>query len=150
MKSFVMPVIWAALSSFGFAMMFGLRSKKLIYVAIGGALTWLSYLVSMKAGIDEIIAYAIAACLGTFFSEIMARIIKTPVTAFVIPVNIPLVPGASLYYSLLALLQKDYETYTLRGRYAAAVTVALAFGIFTGTMVFKFIRTAFDKRGRVH
>ncbi|MBQ3667743.1 MAG: threonine/serine exporter family protein [Clostridia bacterium] len=146
MKSFVLPVLWAALSSLGFSMMFGLRSKKLLYVAIGGAITWLSYLVSMKIGVNEVMAYAVAAGLGTVFSEIMARAIKTPVTAFVIPVNIPLVPGASLYYSLLAMWQKDFDTFLDKGKYTAAVACAMALGILVSTMLFRLIKTGLDKR----
>ena len=149
LKDFVLPVLWAALSSLGFGMIFGLRSKKLIYVALGSALTWLTYLVSVKLGIYESLAYAIATGIGTIYSEIMARIIKTPVTAFVIPVNIPLVPGASLFHSLLALLQKDSVQFVEKGKYTLLVACSMALGIFVATMLFKLFRITAEK-GRLH
>ena len=149
MKSFVLPILWAALSSMGFGMIFGLKSRKLVFVAVGSALTWAMYLLSMKWGIYEVLAYAIAAGVGTVYSEIMARIIKTPVTAFVIPANIPLVPGASLFYSLLALMQRDTSRFVDKGKYALSVSCAMALGIFAATMLFRFIKTAQD-RSRAH
>ena len=149
MKTYFLPVLWAAFSALGFGMMFGIRSRKLLYVAIGGALTWLTYLLSMQAGLYEIFAYVIAAGVGTIYSEIMARIIKTPVTVFVIPVNVALVPGASLFYSLLALLQKDSARFLDKGKYALSVACAMAIGIFVSTMVFKLIRSAAERR-QVH
>lgn len=146
LKIYILPVLWAAISSFGFAMMCGLRSKKLIYVAIGSALSWLTYLVSMNMGLMEVLSYAVAAGVGTVYSEIMARLIKTPVTAFVIPVNVPLVPGAAMFYSLLALMQKDVTRFVDRGKYALSVACAMALGIFVATMVFRLIKSTAMKK----
>ena len=146
MKSYVLPVLWAAISSLGFGMMYGLRSKKLIYVALGSALSWFVYLLTMNLGLMEVLAYAVAAGVGTVYSEIMARGIKTPVTAFVIPVNVALVPGASMFYSLLALMQKDTARFIDRGKYALSVACAMALGIFVATMVFKLIKSVADRR----
>ena len=145
MKAFALPALWAAISSVGFAMMCGLRSKKLLYVAIGSAFSWLVYLFFLRTGLIELLCYAIAAGVGTVYSEIMARIIKTPVTAFVIPVNVPLVPGASMFYSLLALMQKDIPRFIDRGKYALSVACAMALGILIATMVFKLIKTVSEK-----
>ena len=146
MKSYVLPVLWAAISSLGFGMMYGLRSKKLIFVALGSALSWFVYLLTMNLGLMEVLAYAVAAGVGTVYSEIMARVIKTPVTAFVIPVNVALVPGASMFYSLLALMQKDTARFIDRGKYALSVACAMALGIFVATMVFKLIKSVADRR----
>ncbi|MBQ3763229.1 MAG: threonine/serine exporter family protein [Clostridia bacterium] len=144
-KSFVLPVLWAALSSLGFGMIFGLRTKKLLYVALGSALTWLAYLICMELNTYEVSAYAIAAGIGTVYSEIMARVIKTPVTAFVIPVNIPLVPGASLFHSLLGLMQRDNARFLERGKYCLAAACAMALGIFIATMLFKLVKSVADR-----
>ena len=127
-------------------MMYGLRSKKLVYVAIGSALSWLLYLLLMNAGLVEVLCYAVAAGVGTVYSETMARIIKTPVTAFVIPVNVALVPGAALFYSLLALMQRDVARFLDRGKYALSVSCAMALGIFVATMIFKLIRSVSERR----
>ena len=145
-KLYVLPVLWAAISALGYAMMCGLRSKKLIYVSIGGAASWLVYLLSMRTGLIEVLCYAVAAGVGTVYSEIMVRVMKTPVTAFVIPVNVALVPGAAMFYSLLALMQKDIERFVDRGKYALSVACAMALGIFVATMIFRLIKSAAEKR----
>ncbi len=146
MQTYVLPALWAAFSSLGYGMMCGLRSKKLIYVGIGSALSWLLYLILMSTDLVEVLCYVVAAGVGTVYSEIMARVVKTPVTAFVIPVNVALVPGSAMFYSLLALMQKDIPRFIDRGKYALSVAGAMALGIFIATMVFKLLRSAFERR----
>ena len=140
----ILPVLWAALGSLGFGLLFGMRSKKLFYTALGGAITWLAYLLAVQLGLREDLSYAVSACIGTLYSEIMARVHKAPVTAFIIPVNIPLIPGGYLFYSFLGLLERNTRQFVDKGKYALGVAGTIALGIFVGTMLFRFIKEAFD------
>ena len=139
LENWILPVLYASIGSVGFGLIFGMRSKKLIYTALGGALTWLIYLVCVKLKQPEPLAYAIAAGIGTLFSEVMARLIKIPATALVIPVNIPLVPGGAMYYAFVGLLGGDTSRFLERGGYALSTACAMALGIFTATMLSKLI-----------
>ena len=141
-KDWILPVLWASTSSLGFGLIYGMRTKKLLFTALGGALTWLAYLICERCGVYLAAACAGAAALGTLYSEVMARILKTPVTVFVIPVNIPMIPGGSLYYSLLGLMQRDVDTFVERGLYAVTVCGSMALGIFAATILFRVIRDA--------
>ena len=137
MKSWVLPIVSAALGSLGFAMFFGIKSKKLIWCTVGGALTWAVYLIGMEMGMMEILAYALGAAAGTLFSEILARIVKTPVTMFAITSVIPMVPGGTLYYTMLGLLQGNQEVFVEKGLYMLAISGAMALGMFVATMLFR-------------
>ena len=54
------------------------------------------------------IAYiSFIAILITIYSEIWARILKTPATTVLMPTVIPLIPGGSLYYAMDAALRRD-------------------------------------------
>lgn len=139
LNHWILPVLWAALGALGFGLIFVLRSRKLLFVALGGGLTWLIYLLAMYFGVREYLAYAVAAGIGTLFSEILARLMKTPVTAFIIPVNVPLVPGGSLFYAFLGLMEGDTVRFIDKGSYALYVSGAMALGFFVATMLFRLV-----------
>lgn len=143
MKEWVIPIVSAALGSLSFAMFFGVRSRKLWFSLLGGALNWGLYLLAMKKmGLPETLAYALGAAAGTLYAEILARIVKTPVTVFVITSVIPMVPGGPLYYTMLGLLQGDKATFVNRGLYTLSAAGAMALGIFAATMLFRLLFTA--------
>ncbi|MCR4620484.1 MAG: threonine/serine exporter family protein [Clostridiales bacterium] len=146
LKDWILPLLWAASGSIGFAFIYHMRGKKLWFNALGGAMTWLVYLFAMEMKLNESLCYAIAAGVGTLYSEIMARALKTPVTTFVIAVNIPMIPGGSLFYSLLGLLENDMDVFVQKGKYALGVSVALAMGIFVATMIFRLVRNMYSRR----
>lgn len=143
MKEWLVPIVSAALGSLSFAMFFGVRSRKLWFSLLGGALNWGLYLLAMKKmGLPATMAYALGAAAGTLYAEILARIIKTPVTVFVITSVIPMVPGGPLYYTMLGLLQGDKATFVDRGLYTLSAAGAMALGIFAATMLFRLLFTA--------
>ncbi len=137
LNEWIIPILMASIGSVAFGMFFGIYTKKLVFSALGGALTWGVYLIAMEFGVAEPICYALAAAAGTLFAEILARLIKTPVTVFIITSIIPLVPGGSLYYTMLGLLQGNQEVFLLKGSYTLSAAGAMALGIFSATMLFK-------------
>ena len=142
MKEWLLPIVSAALGSLSFAMFFGVRSRKLWFSLLGGALNWGLYLLAMKKmGLPATMAYALGAAAGTLYAEILARIVKTPVTVFVITSVSPMVPGGSLYYTMLGLLQGDKATFVDRGLYTLSAAGAMARGIFAATMLFRLLFT---------
>ena len=142
MKEWLLPIVSAALGSLSVAMFFGVRSRKLWFSLLGGALNWGLYLLAMKKmGLPATMAYALGAAAGTLYAEILARIVKTPVTVFVITSVIPMVPGGSLYYTMLGLLQGDKATFVDRGLYTLSAAGAMALGIFAATMLFRLLFT---------
>ena len=142
MKEWLLPIVSAALGSLSFAMFFGVRSRKLWFSLLGGALNWGLYLLAMKKiGLPATMAYALGAAAGTLYAEILARIVKTPVTVFVITSVIPMVPGGSLYYTMLGRLQGDKATFVDRGLYTLSAAGAMALGIFAATMLFRLLFT---------
>lgn len=142
MKEWLLPIVSAALGSLSFAMFFGVRSRKLWFSLLGGALNWGLYLLAMKKmGLPATMAYALGAAAGTLYAEILARIVKTPVTVFVITSVIPMVPGGALYYTMLGLLQGDKATFVDGGLYTLSAAGAMALGIFAATMLFRLLFT---------
>lgn len=126
-------MIWQSLvtiiTSLGFGIIFNIRGKKLVLAAICGGLGWFTYLLSLHLGLSELISLFISSITMSIYSEIFARILKTPVTTLIVPALIPLVPGAGMYYTIIdAILGNLYESLTT-GLQTLAYAGALAIGI---------------------
>lgn len=101
----IMNSIYAFLSSIGFSYIFNIRGKNIIYASIGGALGWFINLLCLNNNASKILSLFIASLAISIYSEIMARILKTPVTIIMICSIIPLVPGAGMYYTMYEITQ---------------------------------------------
>lgn len=94
----------AILGSVGFAILFHTRGKKLLYIALGGALAWIVYLLSYTRYYDALISTLLSTIVVAALAELIARLIKTPVIILLVPMLVPLIPGGHFYYTMHNLL----------------------------------------------
>ena len=91
MKTEIIQVLASFVGSFGFAVLYNLRGRKLCMAGISGMVSWIAYLVAWNEMPSVFAANLAAAAVATVYAETMARILKTPVTVFLITGIIPLV-----------------------------------------------------------
>lgn len=68
--------IFSFLASLGFAGIFNIKGKKLIYASLGGSIAWLSYLICKNSNCSTVFSFFIGSIAGSIYSEVMARIEK--------------------------------------------------------------------------
>ncbi len=128
-------MIWqfaaAALSAMGFSVMFQIRGKKLIFSSLGGGLCWVCYLAVVGTGLNTLVGYLAGSVFASLYAEAMARLLKAPATVFYVPSVIPLVPGGSLYYTMVAAMEQNWAEFSARGVDTLAFAAAIAGGILT-------------------
>lgn len=138
-------MIWQSLvtiiASFGFGVVFNIRGKKLIFAALGGGLSWFIYLLFLKLGLSELISLFISSITISIYSEIFARVLKTPVTTLIISSLIPLVPGSGMYYTMNAIILGDLYQALDTGLETLAYAGTLAIGIILVSTITKQIAT---------
>lgn len=100
----ILNSIYALLSSLGFGFIFNIRGKNLFFASFGGALGWFFYSLFLNNSFSKLFALFIASISISIYSEIMARVLKSPVTTFLICAIIPLVPGAGMYYTMYEII----------------------------------------------
>lgn len=122
-------ILTGAAGTFGFALFTHIRMKLLPAATVGGLLAWAVYLAVYYFSPNLFLSNLVAAIAVYIWSEIMARIMKAPVTIFLVPGIIPLLPGSYLYYTTLALLNKETEQFQSYGISTIAVTMGIACGI---------------------
>ena len=115
--------------TFGFGILFNIKGKKLLFAALGGGLSWYCYSLPLSLGLSEVSSLFISALVFSTYSEVLARIFKTPVTSFVICALFPLVPGSGMYYTMLATIYGDLQNAVHLGINTLANAGTLALGV---------------------
>ncbi|MBE6047989.1 MAG: threonine/serine exporter [Clostridium sp.] len=119
----------AIIGSLGFGIIFNIKNKNLIFASLGGGVSWLSYLIFLNLGFSNLLAMFLSSIIFSIYSEVFARVLKTPVTTLVICCLIPLVPGAGMYNTMYAIVTgKTSEALSL-GLATIASAGNLALGI---------------------
>ena len=123
-----LQVIMGAVGSLGFSLLFNIRGRMLLFAALGGAMGWTVYLLLGGEYPNDQMQYMLAAMAATLYAEVLARILRVPVTVFCVCSLIPLIPGGSLYYTMAYCLQGDNAGFYTRGIYTLTAATMLALG----------------------
>lgn len=133
----IIKAVYALLASLGFGVMFNIEGKNLLFASLGGAITWFVYLLYLKYGSSNLVALFIASIAAGAYSEILARILKTPVTVFSVISIIPLVPGGGMYYTMLDIVQGNVNNSLNTGLNTISSAGSIAAGILLASSLTK-------------
>ncbi len=114
-------VIYAFIVSLGFGVLFNVRDKNLFFAALGGAVGWFFYSLTVNLSDSNILAMLIASISISIYAEIFSRVLKNPVTLFLVCCLIPLVPGSGMYYTVFEAVNNGIETLSLAGVIAVGI-----------------------------
>ena len=132
-----LQILAATVASLGFSLLFNTRGKKLIFSALGGGLSWTLFLLLSYLIKNEAACYFVVAVAGSLYAEIMARLLRSPATVFITISMIPLVPGASLYYTMSHALNGNFESFADKGLATVALAAAIAIGVIVSTVIMR-------------
>lgn len=125
----VIGLVTALVSSFGFSLLFNQSRQHWLFAALGGALCWGTFLLVRHLLGGIFLATMFAGALTVLYSELMARVRKTPASHYLIVGLIPLVPGGSLYYCMSYAIQGELDKARMYGGEAAQYALGIAVGI---------------------
>lgn len=117
------------IGSVGFAILFNIHGPGGALCALGGILTWAVYLLVLKLGGTDLTGYFFAAVFSSAYSETMARIRKYPAISYLVVSIFPLIPGASIYYTMTEAVSGDMSVFAEKGTHTIAIACFLAVGI---------------------
>lgn len=141
----IKTIIAAFVGSYAFSIIFHLRGKKLLWAGLGGGLTWMVYLLLSRCLSNVLLLYFIPSIFATAYAEIMARINKAPATCFLMPAEIPLIPGASLYYTMSAIVNSNTSEFYIHLQDTLYMALGIACGVVVCSVVFKYIHKVLNK-----
>ena len=129
-RELILPCVCAFVACLGFSVLFNIRGGGILICAFGGMLGWLCYLLAAPLGSD-IVQCFIAAVVMSAYSELMARIRRCPVTAYLLVALFPLVPGGGIYYSMEHAMNGETSLFMNTLLHTLGLAGALAVGVLT-------------------
>jgi len=123
---YIKNFIFALFSTMGFAFLFNTPKSALLKAGLCGALGWSFYIFINGTTGSLVISTFLASLLIGLTGEVFAITDKKPITVFIVPGIIPLVPGFKLYYTMISFLERDLSSASLYGSEAFMITVAIS------------------------
>lgn len=145
-STMIIQCLFAFFSTLGFGILFNIKGKKLFYAGLGGGLSWFISLYCESLGLDTTSSFFIASIIFSIYSEIMARLLKTPVTTLIICSLIPLVPGGGMYYTMYEAINGNIMESIELGLNTIANAGSLALGIIFVSTFTRLLMSAKRKR----
>jgi uncharacterized membrane protein YjjP (DUF1212 family) len=101
----------------------------ILTAGVGGAVGWLAYLLLVQVAATPLVATFLAAFVVGLLSWWFARIQHAPVTLYVVPGILPLLPGLTIYAGMLDLARNQNVQGLLELVHALFLGGALAAGV---------------------
>ena len=122
-------ILFSGIASAAFSVLFGVRGRHIALAGIDGLIGYTVFLLAAPLG--SVPALLLGSGALALFAEIAARWRKTPATVFLAAGLIPLVPGGSIYNSVLLALEGNgaasaaalYQTLLEAGAIAAGIII---------------------------
>ena len=118
----------AFIGSLGFAVFLKMKGKQVLMAGVGGGLTWALFLALQNYMGGLFVPNLLASIFVGIYAEIMARVNRASATIFLTTGAVPLIPGGSLYYTMLGLVSNDELMFAENGSKAAIIALAIALG----------------------
>lgn len=141
MKDIIIQLVTALLGSLGFALLFQLRKGLLVAAAIGGLVNWGVYLLVDRFVDGFFLPCFVAAAVAVIYCEVAARVLKAPVTLFLVPSVVPSVPGSALFYTMSGIVRQDWTAAKSFGLKTAEFALGIAAGICLAVVVFSIVNS---------
>ena len=125
----IIQIITGFIGSCGFAILFNVRGRRLVFAALGGFISWTLFVIFSRFVPSEPANYFMVSFLISIYAEVMARALRTPTTTFIITALIPLIPGGSLYYTMAYAFESDLSRFLDKGIDTLQLALALALGV---------------------
>ena len=113
----------------GFAILFNIQPPGSLLCILGGILSWITYVLTLRLGGSDLTAYFFAGVVSAAYAETMARIRKYPAISYLVISIIPLIPGAGVYYTMNHAVQGNMDMFASQGMHTGAIAGILAVGI---------------------
>lgn len=137
---------FAFIATVSFAVLFQAPRRILLTDGLIGAVGWIVFIsLRDELGYSSFYANFLGTLALALLSELSARIFRQPVTAFVVPGIIPLVPGLGIYKGMFAVINNDYNGGMAMLLTAVTDSCAIAVGVMLVSSLFRVLKIRKDK-----
>ena len=128
-RSLAVQCLAAFSGCIGFSILFNIHGPGMLLCTLGGIADYVIYALCLDAGLAPGTAFFAGTAFSALYSEIMARVRKYPTICYLVVSIIPLIPGASLYYTMQQAVDGAMDKFVSQGLFTAEVTGIMAASI---------------------
>lgn len=119
--------IFSLIASVGFGIFLSVPRVDLLIAGTIGSLGWTLYIILSQNFPGEVLfPYFFATITIGVLGNFCSKITKKPTIVYILPGVIPLVPGYSMYYTMLYIVTKEYSKAINKGIEALFIAFAIA------------------------
>ncbi len=129
-----------------------LRTPKSAWITVGitGMMGWATSEALSRQRVPELVVAVAGALMIGALAEILARFQKQPVTVYIVSGIIPLVPGTTAYNSMLAFLERNFDSGLYLAFKAFLIASYLAAGLAVAPLFIRYLRSALEKSYKIN
>jgi len=144
-------LISSTIACVGFAIIFKIRGRQVVYSGIGAFCTWAVYLLVYECyEPDNFLATLVASIFVAAYAEIMARVNKAPATIFLTASVFPLIPGANLYYMMYGLMMENTKMASYNAIQLVLTCLGIALGFIVVEILNKYLGMFYEQLRHAH
>ena len=130
-------LLFCFIGCIGFVILFNIHGPGGLLCALGGTVSWGTYLLITLCGGNSLAGYFGAAIVAALYSEIMARIRKYPAISYLVISIFPLIPGAGTYSTMKYVVQGNMGKFAETGMETIAIAGVIAVGLILISTIFR-------------
>ncbi|MDR5658077.1 threonine/serine exporter family protein [Serpentinicella sp. ANB-PHB4] len=123
---YIYNFFFAIICTVGFGVLFNVPKSSLFKAGLGGGVGWVLYNLFFNLTDSSVLATFVASFAIAVIGEIFAVLYRNPITMYIIPGIVPLVPGYGLYYTMLSIIDKNYDSAATYGSESLLISIAIA------------------------
>ena len=133
----IQQIAYSFFATVGFAYIFNAPKKSIFLTGLIGSAGWMVYAYFHHTYTANILGSFAGALVVAILSELAARQYKMPATVFLTSGIIPLVPGGGMYFTMLELIRRDFDSAMSKGTETIFIAGSIAIAIALGSSLFR-------------
>ena len=123
-------LIFCFVATVSFAVVFNVPRSEFVTCGFIGTLGW-SVSFMFRENVSLFLGIFLAACCVTLLSRVFARLRQCPMTLYLVPGIIPLVPGGAIYNTMYAIITGEQASAAMIGINTLQTAGSICLGILT-------------------
>ncbi len=146
LTEFLLPCLAAFFSCFGFSLLYNIHGKNIMIASLCGTFGWAVYLIADFLSASMVLPYFCAGISIALYAEVAAYLFHSPITVYLIPGIIPLVPGLTIYRTMEACLSADLHLFGTGLVTTLKIGGAISLGLIFMSSLFRLLRSGLTRQ----
>ncbi len=148
MTTYIIEIFAMYLASLTYSIINDCPKKELKFTGFTGLIAWIFYLLGVYLGNSVLFGSFIATLIVTIFCKILTIYRKQPLTLYLVPAIIPLVPGKVIFDALYTLVDGNITSAIEYAIFTLSIACCITLGISMSNIInYKHLKKIIKEKG---